>query len=158
MIFVTLGTQDKTFERLLIKIDELIDKGVIQGDVIVQAGKTNYSSKNMKIFDFIELNRMNQYIEKCDYMISHAGVGTIMNAINHQKKIIAVARRAKFGEHENDHQVEITTKFSDFGYILGCTEVEELEEKIKMIDQFKTKPYESNNQSFCDLIDSMINE
>lgn len=85
MIFVTLGTQDKTFERLLIKIDELIDKGVIQGDVIVQAGKTNYSSKNMKIFDFIELNRMNQYIEKCDYMISHAGVGTIMNAINHQK-------------------------------------------------------------------------
>ncbi len=158
MIFVTLGTHDKTFERLLMNIDELIDKGVIQGDVIVQAGKTNYSSKNMKIFDFIELNRMNQYIEKCDYMISHAGVGTIMNAINHQKKIIAVARRAKFGEHENDHQVEITTKFSDFGYILGCTEVEELEEKIKMIDQFKTKPYESNNQSFCDLIDSMINE
>ena len=48
MILVTLGTQDKSFERLL-KIDELIDKQVIKEEVIVQAGHTKYESNNMEI-------------------------------------------------------------------------------------------------------------
>ncbi len=158
MVFVTLGTQDKTFGRLLKKVDELIDKGFIQGKVIVQAGKTHYQSSQMEIFDFCSQEQLNQYIEECDYMITHAGVGSIINGINHQKKVIAVARRAKYGEHENDHQVEITTKFAGFGYILGCVEVDELEEKISELHDFTTKPYESNNKNFCDLIARLIDE
>ena len=93
MIFVTLGTQDKTFKRLLIKIDELIDKGIIQGEVIVQAGKTSYQSNHMMLFTFCSQEQLNQYVEECDYMITHAGVGSIINGINHQKKVIAVARK-----------------------------------------------------------------
>ncbi|WP_273401775.1 PssE/Cps14G family polysaccharide biosynthesis glycosyltransferase [Traorella massiliensis] len=158
MIFVTLGTQDKTFKRLLVKIDELIDKGIIQGEVIVQAGKTSYQSNHMMLFTFCSQEQLNQYVEECDYMITHAGVGSIINGINHQKKVIAVARRAKYGEHENDHQVEITTKFAGFGYILGCIEVDELEEKISELKDFQTKPYESNNKIFCDLIARLIDE
>ena len=53
MILVTLGTQDKTFVRLLDEIDKLINKGIIKDKVIVQAGFTKYSSDNMEIFDLI---------------------------------------------------------------------------------------------------------
>lgn len=158
MIFVTLGTQDKTFERLLIKIDDLIEKKVIQEEVIVQAGKTGYTSKNMQIFDFEDMNKIDAYIQDCHYMITHAGVGTIMNGIRHHKKMIAVARRAKYGEHENDHQVEITSKFTALGYILGCVEVDELEAKIAELDDFDTKDLESNQIRFCSLVEKMINE
>lgn len=156
MIFVTLGTQDKTFERLLRKIDELIEKKIIQDEVVVQAGNTYYESADMKIFDFTEQAQINHYIDECSYMITHAGIGSIMNGMNHGKKIIAVARRAKYGEHVNDHQVEITTKFADAGYILGCVEVDELEEKISLLKDFKTKQYESNNENFCNLIEKLI--
>lgn len=156
MIFVTLGTQDKTFERLLIKLDEMIDKGIINNNLIVQAGSTKYNSKNMKILDYIDMNQFNTYIKDCDYMITHAGVGTIINGINHGKKIIAVARRAKYGEHENDHQVEITIKFSNMGYIVGCLDVDELEDKYTLLDDLVVKPYQSNNDSFVSLIKALI--
>lgn len=156
MVFVSLGTQDKSFVRLLIKIDDLIEKGIIQDEVIVQAGCTKYESKYMQIFDFIPMERFNEYIERCDYMITHAGVGTIINGINHNKKVVAVARRVKYGEHENDHQVEITTKFSNTGHIIGCLEVEELEEKLLLLDTFEVKPYESNNHNFCEIIKKLI--
>lgn len=156
MVFVTLGTQDKTFERLLIKLDEMIDKGIINDDLIVQAGSTKYNSKNMQILDFIDMNQFNSYIEECDYMVTHAGVGTIINGINHGKKVIAVARREKYGEHENDHQVEITTKFTKMGYIIGCVDVNELEEKYSMLDDLVVKPYQSNNFKFCEIIEELI--
>lgn len=156
MIFVTLGTQDKTFERLLVKLDQMIDKGIIKDDLVVQAGSTKYNSKNMKILDFIDMNQFNSYIENCEYMITHAGVGTIINGINHGKKVIAVARREKYGEHENDHQVEITTKFTKMGYIIGCIDVDELEEKFTLLDELVVKPYQSNNLGFCSLIENLI--
>lgn len=156
MIFVTLGTQDKTFERLLAKLDEMVDKGIIKNDLIVQAGSTKYVSKNMEILDFIDMNQFNTYIEDCDFMITHAGVGTIINGINHGKKVIAVARREKYGEHENDHQVEITTKFTKMGYIVGCIDVDELEDKYKLLDDLVVKPYQSNNLEFCDLMEKLI--
>lgn len=156
MIFVTLGTQDKTFERLLIKLDEMIDKGIIKDKLIVQAGSTKYTSKHMQILDYIDMNQFNSYIEECDYMITHAGVGTIINGINHGKKVIAVARREKYGEHENDHQVEITTKFMKMGYIIGCIDVDELEDKYTLLDSLVVKPYQSNNLEFCNLMVKLI--
>lgn len=156
MVFVSLGTQDKTFERLLSKIDEMIEKGMINEEVIVQAGSTKYESKNMKVLDFIAMNEFNGYIENCHYMITHAGVGTIINGINHGKKVIAVARREKYGEHENDHQVEITTKFASLGYIVGCVDVDELEEKFSQLENLVVKPYESNGHNFCHIIEKLI--
>lgn len=158
MIFVTLGTQDKSFHRLLEKLDELIEKGVIDSDIVVQAGATKYDSKYMEILPFIPMDKFNSYIEECEYLICHAGVGTIMNGIHHDKKVIAVARRVKYGEHENDHQVEITQKFEKLGYIIGCIEVDELEDKLKLLDDFKVKQYESNNMNFCSMIERLIEE
>ena len=156
MIFVTLGTQDKSFQRLLKKLDELIEKGVINSDVVVQAGATKYESKHMEILPFIQMDKFNNYIKECEYLICHAGVGTIMNGIHNQKKVIAIARRVKYGEHENDHQVEITQKFEKFGYIIGCIEVDKLEEKLKFLDDFEVKQYKSNNDNFCSMVEQLI--
>lgn len=157
LIFVTLGTQDKPFTRLLVKLEEMIDAGMIQEPVIVQAGSTSFQSKHMQIFEYIDMTKFNDYVEQCDMLITHAGVGTIINGINHGKSIMAVARRAKYGEHENDHQVEITTKFSNLGYLIGCLDVEEVEREFPKLKGFQTHPYESNNLAFCSLVEKLIN-
>ncbi|MFV0255154.1 MAG: PssE/Cps14G family polysaccharide biosynthesis glycosyltransferase [Erysipelotrichaceae bacterium] len=158
MIFVTLGTQDKSFERLLREIDKLIEKKVIKSEVVVQAGQTKYFSKNMKIFDFVDMSQFNKYIQNCEFLITHAGVGSIISGLKAQKSVIAVARLSEYGEHENNHQIEITNKFVELGYIVGCLSVDELEEGILNLSEFKAKNYLSNNQKFCDLIENLIND
>lgn len=159
MIFVTLGTQDKPFVRLLVYLDQMIENGMITDpEIIVQAGSTKYDSKHMKIVDYIDMQQFNSYIERCDLIISHAGVGTIINGINHGKKILAVARRESYGEHENDHQVEITTKFESLGYLIGCLDAEDMEKRFPLLQHLQVRPYESQNEKFCALIEKLIED
>mgnify|MGYP002867149211 CR=1 FL=1 len=106
MIFVTLGTQDKSFKRLLDALEQAIESGIIKEEVIVQAGFTKYTSPTMKIFDLIDREDFNKYIEKCDLLITHGGVGSIITGLKNNKKVIAIARLAKYKEHVNDHQLQ----------------------------------------------------
>ena len=85
MIFVTLGTQDKTFKRLLQNIDECINKGIIKDKVIVQAGYTKYDSKNMQVFDLLDKDEFDKYIKSCDLLITHGGVGSILTGLKNNK-------------------------------------------------------------------------
>ena len=96
MIFVTLGTQDKKFKRLLNDIQQEIDKGNIKDQVIVQAGFTKYESKDMKIFDLLDKDEFEEYMKKCDLLITHGGVGSILTGLKNNKKVIACPRLAKY--------------------------------------------------------------
>ena len=79
LILIALGTQDKPFYRLLDAVQKQIDNKVINEEVIVQAGcSSNYKSNDMKIFDLIPLDKFDELIEKCDVLITHGGVGTII--------------------------------------------------------------------------------
>ena len=123
MILVMLGTQNNSFHRLLEEIDRLIDSGVINEKVIVQAGYTKYNSKNMRIFSLIPQEELEKYQDKADLIITHGGVGSIISSIKRKKKVIAVPRLHKYGEHVNDHQKQIVESFDKKGYIIGCYEV-----------------------------------
>lgn len=157
MILITLGTQDKSFTRILEKVDELIENKVIKEEVIVQAGYTKYESKNMKIFDYVPKKELESYIKQCSFMITHAGVGTIFDALKENKKIIAVPRLSKYGEHHNDHQIQLLEEFSKENFILPVYEMDELEEAIYKIKNFVPSKYKSNNHNMiklvCDYID-----
>ena len=156
MILVTLGTQDKEFTRLLKKIDELIEKKVIKEEVIVQAGYTKYESKNMKIFDYVSKKELEKYIDECNFIITHAGVGTIFDALKKNKKIIAVPRLSKYKEHSNDHQLQIVEEFSNKNFILPVYEIDELELALTKIKKFNPSIYKSNNKNMVKLISDYI--
>lgn len=158
MILITLGTQDKEFTRILKKVDELIEKKVIKEEVIVQAGYTKYESKNMKIFDYVPKKKLEEYIDESNFIITHAGVGTIFDCLKKGKKIIAIPRLSKYKEHNNDHQLQIVEEFSKEHFILPVYEMDELEEAIKQIKQFKPNKYQSNNQNMVKLISDYIDE
>ena len=155
MILVTLGTQDKEFTRLLKEIDRLIDKKVITDKVIVQAGYTKYESKNMEIFDYVPTDELDKYIDKADYIITHAGVGSVFGALNKNKKIIAVPRLSKYKEHINDHQLQLLEEFGKENLLIPVIEMNELEDAIKKIDKFKPSKYSSNNKNMVKLVSLM---
>ena len=107
MILVMLGTQNNSFHRLLEEVEKNIENGIIQEDVIVQAGYTKFESKHMQIFDLIPKEKLEELQEKANLIITHGGVGSIISSIEKDKKVIAVPRLHEFGEHVNNHQKEI---------------------------------------------------
>ena len=149
MIFVTLGTQDKPFTRLLEAVQKQIDNGNIKDKVIVQSGYTKFTSNDMEIFDYVSMEKFNEYLKKCDLLITHGGVGNILSALKLNKKIIAAARLAKYGEHTNDHQLQIVNKFSEEGYILKLDDFNNLDKILIKAKDFKPKRYISNTENFC---------
>lgn len=158
MIFVTLGTQDKGFSRLLKAIDKEIENGNIKEKVVVQAGLTDYHSSNMEIFDLIPADEFDKYIEKSDLVITHGGAGSILTAIKKNKKVIAAARLSKYKEHTNDHQKQIVKEFSEQGYILELRDFNKLGKLIEKSKTFKPKKFESNTDNMIKLIENYIED
>ena len=156
MILVTLGTQDKTFPRLLEAIQKQIDKGNIKDKVIVQAGSTKFESNDMEIFDLIDREEFANLIKECDLLITHGGVGSIITGLKNNKKIIAAPRLEKYGEHTNDHQLQIIEKFSDAGFIIPLYNFDKLDKIIKEIYKFKPKKYKSNTNNMIKLLEDYI--
>ena len=158
MILVTLGTQDKSFKRLLDAIQNEIDNGNIKDRVVVQKGYTNFASDNMELFDLIPMEKFDELIDSCDILITHGGVGSIITGLKHNKKVIAAARLAKYGEHTNDHQLQITTEFNKDGFILTALDNKEFHECLKKINKFKPKKYQSNTNNMIKLIEDYIDK
>ena len=156
MIFVTLGTNDESFERLLKAIDREIEKGTIKEKVIVQAGCTKYKSKNMKILDLVPRDEFDKMISECDLLITHGGVGSILTGINHGKKVIAVPRLAKYNEHGNDHQLQIVENFSKRKYILAVKDLNKLGKIIEKSKTFKPQKFVSNTQNIINIVENFI--
>ena len=158
MIFVTLGTQDKSFERLLSAIDREINKKNINDRVIVQAGITKYQSKNMEIFDLIPKDKFEELIEQCDLLITHGGVGSILAGLTHGKKVIAAPRLAKYNEHVNDHQLQIVENFGKSKYLLALKDFSKLGKVIKKSKNFKPKKFVSNTETIIKNIEDYIDK
>ncbi len=158
MILVTLGTNDKSFVRLIRKIEELKIKGIIKEDIIVQAGYTKYDSDKMQIFDLIPMDDFNKLMSECSLIITHGGVGTITSGLQKKKKVIAVPRLKKYGEHVNDHQLQIIENFEHSGYILASYEVDDLEKILHKASDFQPKQYTSNTKNMVDLVREKIEQ
>lgn len=156
MILVTLGTQDKSFSRLLDAIEKQIKLGNIKDRVVVQAGNTKYESKNMEILDFIPYDEFDNFMKECDILITHGGVGSIITGLKNKKKVIAAARLKQYHEHTNDHQLQILKNFKEAGYILTLDEFDKLDEVLKEIKQFKPKQYKSNTKHMIKLVEDYI--
>lgn len=157
MILVLLGTQNNSFHRLLEKIEDCIKNNKIKEEVIVQAGYTKFQSDYMKVFDLIPKSELEQLQDKANIIITHGGVGSIVSSIKKEKKVIAIPRLHKYGEHVNDHQTEIVNMFGKKEYIINCNEVDQLDEALEKVKHFKPKKYESGTNKIINIIQDFIN-
>jgi len=144
MILVTLGTQKQQFTRLL----DYIENSNIKDEIIVQAGHTKYNSKKMKIFDFIDYDKMDEYVKEADIVITHGGTGSITGPLKKGKLVIACPRKKEYGEHVDDHQEQIVDVFYETGMILKIDEDIKLNDVLKNAKTFKPKKFKSNTNNF----------
>ena len=158
MVFVTVGSQKFEFDRLLKKIDELIDKKIITEEVFAQIGVSRYLPKNYEYVDFMMQDEFTKKIDECDLVITHAGTGVIVNAIKKGKKVIAIPRLKKYGEHVDDHQIQLIKEFEELNFIEPCYEVEHLEKKYNEVNKKVYNKYISNTDKILENIKEFIEE
>lgn len=127
MIFVTIGTQ-LPFDRLIKIIDELAPQ--LNEDVIAQVYQCGFTPQNIKTVDFLAPDEFNTLFDKARLIVSHAGMGTILSALQKNKPIIVFPRIAALGEHRNEHQMATARKFKEMGAVNVAMNEEELEKLL----------------------------
>ena len=156
-IFITLGSQKFQFNRLLKAVDELCEKGTVDAeDVFAQIGSSDYLPKNFSYKKFLDRDEFSNEMEKANIVITHGGTGAIIGAVKKGKKVIAVPRLAKYGEHVDDHQLQLIKQFDDLNLICACHDVGDLETALDTVQQTKYNSYKSNTINIINSIEEYI--
>ena len=158
MIFVTLGSQKFQFNRLLMELDKLLEEKKICNDIFAQIGYSDYKPKNYEFKEFLDREQFAEFMDKCDTVITHGGTGAIVGAVKRDKKVIAVPRLAKFGEHVDDHQLQIIDQFTNMNFIVGVKDTNEIYEALELLKTMKFKKYISNTENIINEIEKYINQ
>lgn len=133
MIFVTTGTQEP-FDRLLKAVDEIAQKRP-DIKIVAQSTKSQYKVENISLHGFLAPSEFSTLFDDAKLIVAHAGMGTIISALVHNKPILVLPRLAKYGEHRNDHQLATVRAFEKLQYVYAAYGEEELESKmIAIID------------------------
>lgn len=156
MIFVTLGSQKFQFNRLLQEIDRLIETGEIQQTVYAQIGCSDYLPKHYEYQAFMDRDEYKRFEESADIIITHGGTGSIISAVKKGRKVIAVPRLKKYGEHVDDHQIQLIREFRRQNLICGLNGVSGLSDGLKYVESHTFDSYQGNTQAIIDSIDTFI--
>ena len=156
MIFVTLGSQKFQFNRLLQKIDELVKEEAIKEEIFAQIGYSDYKPENYQYKDFLNRNEFSEIQSKADVVITHGGTGAIIGAVKKGKKVLAVPRLAKYGEHVDDHQIQLLQQFDGMEIIEACYELDDFEKALKKLRETEYRKYQTNTKKIIDSIEDYL--
>ena len=183
MIFVSLGTQDKPFNRIIDYVLSLKEEvkeleELEDAKIVFQIGQTKLSeeeknriiklnnnkennkkneeknNEDITVFSMLKPEEMKKYIIDSSFVITHAGVGTIMECVEHNKEIVVLPRKEKYAEHVNNHQEEIASEMEKNGLLKKVDTYDKLKEVVIEIirnrNNKKENIYVSNNEKFND--------
>ena len=132
MIFVTVGSR-LPFDRLIETIDQWA-AAESREDVFAQIGDSEYSAKQIRTAPALSPAEFRARCEQADVIIAHAGMGTILTALEFRKPIVVMPRRGNLGETRNDHQVDTAVKLEALGYVHVAADENDLREILARID------------------------
>ena len=160
MIFVTVGTHEQQFNRLIKEVDRLKGEGIIKEDVFIQTGFSTYEPKNCEWSKLIPYKEMQRLNKEARIVITHGGPASFVAPLQLGKIPIVVPRQAKFDEHVNDHQVDFAKAVSERNKnILAIFDIKELEKTIVNYDKLVKKidkTTASHNKEFCEAFNKEV--
>ena len=160
MIFVTVGTHEQQFNRLIEYVDNLKKEKIIEDEVIMQIGYSTYEPKYCKWQKLYPYHEMIKLVNEARIEITHGGPSSFIMPLQVGKTPIVVPRMFKFDEHVNDHQVEFAKAVEDrMKSIITITEIEKLGNVIMNYDAIKVRYNcfsSSNNLNFCNHLENIV--
>lgn len=131
MIFVTVGAQ-MPFDRLVTWVD---DWATLHGrdDFTGQIGPSDLSPRAIRVIPFMDPPAFRRQMQQADAVVAHAGMGTILTALELGKPILVVPRLGDRGETRNDHQVATARRLADDDLVLAAYDETEFAEQMKRL-------------------------
>ena len=162
MIFVTVGTHEQQFDRLISCIDKLKGAGKIPDNVFMQVGYCSYIPKFCEWSHFLSYEEMIHKITEARIIITHGGPASFVAPLQKGKVPIVVPRQKKYNEHVNDHQLEFVRIVANrMNNILVVEETYDLAEILqnynKLVTQIKQESF-YHNEIFNTEFETMINK
>ncbi|WP_368646167.1 glycosyltransferase [Alkalibacterium putridalgicola] len=162
MIFVTVGTHEQQFNRLVKEVDELVKSEEITETVFIQTGYSDYKPEYCEWAPFVSYKEMQSYIKKSRIVITHGGPSSFLNVLQYNKIPIVVPRLVKYGEHVNDHQRIFLEQVLSKGYtIKSVINEKDLGEYIRGYENVNAV-FQSNNvsfvHSFSEIAENLLDE
>lgn len=150
MIFLTIGT-DRGFDRLVKAVDSWAEKNP-NIEIFGQIGRSEYRPTHFSSERFLESATFTQRVEQSDALVSHAGMGNVLTALNANKPIIVFPRRPELGELGNAHQLDTAKALAEKNLAQVAYDETEL---TKLLDTIgKSVPLAKVNSvasaAFCD--------
>ncbi|MBS6007234.1 MAG: multidrug MFS transporter [Clostridium baratii] len=162
MIFVTVGTHEQQFNRLIEKIDKLVGEKVINEDVIIQSGFSTYKVENCICKNIIPYSEMIDNIKNSRIVITHGGPATFIMPLQIGKIPVVIPRLKKFDEHVNDHQLHFAQLVKERqGNIILVEDIDDLANVIinyENIIEIMPKEITSNNKKFNEKFKDIVKE
>lgn len=162
MIFVTVGTHEQPFDRLVKCVDELKGSGRITDDVFIQTGYSSYEPKYCEWNSMIPYTEMEKYVKDAHIVISHAGPSSFIAPLKLGRIPIVVPRMKKYGEHVNDHQVKFARVVAERqNNIILVEDLDTLGDVIEKYDELvadKSINLNSNNDKFIKDFEAVVDE
>lgn len=131
MIFVVTGTQ-LPFDRLIKMLDEIAPQ--LDEEIVAQVNGCTYLPHHVNTVDILPPDEFDKLFCRARLIVAHAGIGTILSAMQYQKPIIIFPRIAALGEHRNEHQLATAAKMKEAGWVYVATEKEELKSLLMKPD------------------------
>jgi beta-1,4-N-acetylglucosaminyltransferase len=139
-VFVTVGTREEPFVRLLKSVEDLKKEGKIKEKVIVQAGSTQWASEHMEVFDFCDPQKIEDLIRNAKYVITQesAGIGTI--CLKYRTKFLVMPRDFSHGELQakSDMNEDLHLQLEKMGYTIVVNNITEMEQAISKLTNIRT--------------------
>lgn len=154
MIFVTVGTHEQQFDRLVKYIDENFT------NAFIQSGYSKYTPRYNLYSQFISYNDMIKHMKEADVVICHGAPATIMQCLQFGKKPIVVPRQRKFKEHINDHQLYFSRKLYQDNKIYLIENINDLTSTMNSLlqnDKLVEQHIEIPNPKFIESLELEIN-
>lgn len=162
MIFVTVGTHEQQFNRLVKCLDELREKNIIDEEVIIQTGFSTYEPKFCQWSKLFKYSEMVENVLKARIVITHGGPSSFIMPLQIGKIPVVVPRKFDFDEHVNNHQVDFCVEVANRqGNIIVVEDVEKLEEVLLNYDEIIAKMptgLKSNNVKFNDELEKIVSK
>jgi len=125
MIYVTVGTDTHDFSRLVRKMDDI----ALRKDVVMQIGNTRYKPKHARWFHFEKNHVIDSLYKKAEVIVTHAGAGSIIRSLERGKVPVVVPRLQEWGEHINNHQLDLARGMEKKGMVILVEDVGKLEKE-----------------------------
>ena len=124
--FVSVGNANQPFARLLEIVSTLAEQDELPLPVVVQHGYTPFVSVVCEAIAFMSMDDFSNHVQNAELLILHAGAGSMIHACQAGKVPVVMPRRACFGEHIDDHQVELVEAFEQAGLVINVTDEKDL--------------------------------